>query len=171
MRLRAEYLYAAGRAQEISFDFTNGFRADYEHWRDGYRISVAGNRSAWVKRAQPADNHDLLWEYLQFVYNYAGTLSLSKELKTVPYEDMQIGDVLIVGGSPGHAVTVMDMAVNSSGKKVYLLSQSYMPAQEIQVLENPSDPSISPWYKLDRNTTLIRTPQWDFTSSQLKRFP
>ena len=54
------------------------------------------------------------------------------------------GDVLIRGGFPGHAVIVMDMATNSAGKKIYLLAQSYMPAQDIHVLVNPSDEHSSP---------------------------
>ena len=50
-----------------------------------------------------------------------------------PVTSMQIGDVLIQGGSPGHAVIVVDMAENpATGEKLYLLAQSYMPAQDIQ---------------------------------------
>ena len=51
---------------------------------------------------------------------------------------MQIGDVLIQGGSPGHAVIVVDMAENpATGEKLYLLAQSYMPAQDIQSAGEP----------------------------------
>ena len=77
----------------------------------------------------------LFRRYLDMVFNYAGTLSLSKELIALPYKNLQPGDVLIQGGSPGHAVVVMDVAVNRDGKKLYLLAQSYMPAQEIHVLK------------------------------------
>ena len=64
------------------------------------------------------------------VFSYAGTASLSRELAPVNYQDMKIGDVFIQGGHPGHAVIVVDIAVHpKTKKKVFLLAQSYMPAQ------------------------------------------
>lgn len=171
MRLRAEYLFDKGAKSRIGFTLTNGFRMGFKEWMEGNRLSVKGNKTGWVQAGTPAADHAALRSYLDIVYTYAGTLSLSKELLPVPYPDMKIGDVLIVGGSPGHAVTVMDMAVDKAGKKVFMLSQSYMPAQDIQVLENPLNSSISPWYELDPANTLVITPEWKFTTSQLKRFP
>ena len=59
---------------------------------------------------------------------------------------MKIGDVFIKGGSPGHAVTIVDIAINpKTNKKVFLLAQSYMPAQEIKILKNPNNSELSPW--------------------------
>jgi len=83
---------------------------------------------------------------------------------------MQIGDVLIQTGNPyGHAVIVLDMAVNAdSGEKVYMLAQSYMPAQDIQVLLNRENQKISPWYLLGVDP--IETPEWTFRQGDLKRF-
>jgi len=43
-------------------------------------------------------------------------------LESVSIKNMNIGDVFIVGGSPGHAVIVVDMAVNSDGEKIFLLA-------------------------------------------------
>ena len=55
------------------------------------------------------------------VFMYAGTASLSRELPTVLYTSLQPGDVFIKGGSPGHAVIVMDVAIHpNTGKKVFL---------------------------------------------------
>jgi len=45
MRLRAEYLYGRKAYDRIHFNFTNGFRADYTKWAEGYRISVKGNET------------------------------------------------------------------------------------------------------------------------------
>ena len=58
---------------------------------------------------------------------------------SVPYTSLQPGDVFIKGGSPGHAVIVVDVAIyTQTGKKVFLLAQSYMPAQQIHILVNPA---------------------------------
>lgn len=169
MRLRAEYLWQNKQYKQIHFNLTNGFRVDYERWRKGGRVKVTGNKTAWVQTAAASDSYAVFWKYLEFVFSYAGTLSLSKELTPVAFSDMEIGDVLIQGGSPGHAVIVVDMAVNDSGKKVFLLAQSYMPAQEIQVLRNPDQPDGQPWYIADMETEVI-TPEWDFSVGDLKRF-
>ncbi len=39
IRLRAEYLYKQKAYNKIHFNFTNGFRADYTKWAEGYQIS------------------------------------------------------------------------------------------------------------------------------------
>jgi len=83
---------------------------------------------------------------------------------------MQIGDVFIKGGFPGHAVVVLDMAENDrTGQRVFLLAQSYMPAQDIHIMKNPTNASLSPWYKIPLDDTL-RTPEWIFEKFDLKCF-
>ena len=82
-------------------------------------------------------------EYLQIVFTYAGTASLAKELKLINMNDLEIGDVFIKEGSPGHAVIVMDVAINSkTDKKLFMIAQSYMPAQDIHILVNYNNPTI-----------------------------
>jgi hypothetical protein len=171
IRLRAEYLFKQNRDSEIHFNLTNGFNADYLKWKHGYRIEVKGNHTQWVKKVTPSNHYNTFRNYLDFVFMYAGTLSLSKELQPVAYKTIQIGDVFIQGGSPGHAVIVVDMAIHSQTKeKIFLLAQSYMPAQEIQVLLNPDNTKLSPWYKSDTIKTDIITPEWHFKNIDLKRF-
>ena len=170
MHVRAEYLYYHHLDDKIHFTLTNGFRADYSKWKEGYRISFSGNKTKWIKSAAPDNSYSSFSKYMDVIYNYCGTLSLSKELKKVDYGTMQPGDILIKGGSPGHAELVMDMAVNKAGEKVFLLAQSYMPAQEMQLLENPSGRDISPWYVLSKFENNITTPEWNFTTNQLMRF-
>lgn len=172
IRLRAEYLYAKQHYSDIHFNFTSGFNAEYDKWRAGYRVKVDGNKVSWVKSAKPSDDYAGFRKYLDVVFTYAGTLSLSRELKTVALEDMKTGDVFIQGGSPGHAVIVVNMALDTvHNKKYFMLAQSYMPAQEIQVLLNPNVSENTVWYALDKNATEIVTPEWRFTHKDLKRFP
>lgn len=170
IRLRAEYLFAQERYDDIHFRFTSGFLAEYGRWRSGERITVRGNAARWEQTGRPSDNYQNFWRYLETVFAYAGTASLARELKIVSREDLDIGDVFIQPGHPGHAVIVVDMAVSvEDGRKVFLLAQSYMPAQEIQVLANPNDARLSPWYEADFGAVL-RTPEWTFEVGDLKRF-
>lgn len=170
MRLRAEYLYGTGNYDKIHFNFTNGFRVDYSEWMKGKRIVVKGNKTYWKQTASPSNTFNDFRNYMEIIFTYAGTYSLSKELIPVNMNDLKIGDVFIQGGFPGHAVIVVDMAVNpKNNDKIFLLAQSYMPAQELQILKNPNDENLSPWYSVDFSGELI-TPEWKFLKSDLKRF-
>ena len=151
MRLRAEWLYASNRKNEIAFNDTDGRRRLF---------------SKQSKQDYPAFR-----KYMDLVFAYAGTYSLDRELKPAKIADLQIGDVFIKGGFPGHAVLVADMAVNAAtGEKRFLLVQSYMPAQDVHVLKNPNANDGSPWYATGIGLQL-ETPEWNFQATQLKRWP
>ena len=170
MRLRAEYLFGKQEYSKIHFNFTNGFVASYDKWAHGYRIKVSGNKVSWYKTGDSSYSYASFRKYMDMVFMYAGTLSLAKELKSINASSVQTGDVLIYGGSPGHAVIVVDMAKDASGKKLFMIAQSYMPAQEIHVLKNMNNSGISPWYELETAATVIRTPEWTFEKNSWKRF-
>jgi hypothetical protein len=155
MRLRADYLFSQARFKEISFRQASGKTISYTTW-------LAGR----------TPNQTNLWTYLETVFNTANTTSLNQQLTTKPVESLEIGDVFITGPprgqSYGHAIIVVDKCVDKEGKVKFMLAQSYMPAQEIQILDNPATPGC-PWYDLDFGQNLD-TPEWDFTSNQLKSF-
>ncbi|OVE79274.1 hypothetical protein BVY01_02930 [bacterium I07] len=174
IRLRAEYLFSTQQFKQIHFNFTSGDTAWFIKWSDGYRPRISGpnlNIVQWI-RAQPVDSSYFNFRsYLLSVFQWAGTHSLNKELVAVQNpDDMRIGDVFIQGGRPGHAVIVVDMAIHkNSGNQVFLLAQSYMPAQDIHILKNPNHLRFSPWYELKLGENLA-TPEWTFNRSELKRF-
>jgi hypothetical protein len=173
MRLRAEYLLKAKKFNQIHFNFTNGFNAEYSKWKEGWRVNIKGNQTSWVKNAKQDSSYQSFRKYMDLVFSYAGTLSLAKELKPVELGKAQIGDVFIQGGSPGHAVLIVDMAIHSkTGEKICLVVQSYMPAQDIHILLNPNDNFLSPWIKIPENQIDAEfiTPQWDFVRKDLKKF-
>lgn len=171
MRLRAEYLYSTGQYDSIRFNFTSGDNFAFKRWSQGYKPRSSGNRVTWQKGKAPGLSHASFRNYLDTVFMYAGSASLAKELQPVKdIADLQIGDVFIQGGFPGHAVLIVDVAQNPlNGKKVFLLAQSYMPAQDIHILRNPESWWDSPWYASDFGEKL-RTPEWTFTKNDLKRF-
>ena len=170
MNVRAHYFYEAQEYDKIHFNFTNGFRADYSKWRDGQRIKVSGNQVNYYQTNNESESYESFLAYLQKVYCYAGTYSLSKELEPVELENIQPGNVFIRGGFPGHAVIVLDVIENNDGDRKFMLAQSYMPAQELQVLINPNSDELSPWYSLNEIKDKIYTPEWTFSRDQLKKF-
>lgn len=173
IRLRAEYLWATSQPEKIAFHLTNGFLTPYAKWQEGWRVNVNGNQTIWVKSAQKDTTYQTFRKYLDFVYTYAGSISLAKELSPVELGNAAIGDVFIQGGSPGHAVLIVDIAIHElTGEKICLVAQSYMPAQDIHILQNLEDSYLSPWIKLPENSPMspFITPQWRFIRKDLKRF-
>ena len=147
MRLRAEYLFASKKYSSIQFT-------------DNEKNSYQFNEPFTVGH---------LHQYLQKVFGMCGSASLSKQLHPVSLKDIEPGDVFIRGGFPGHAVMVMDVAQDKEGEKIYLLAQSYMPAQDIHVLVNYANKNLSPWYFVN-DDELIQTPEYIFRKEELKRW-
>ncbi|NCX95442.1 MAG: hypothetical protein EBX41_03340 [Chitinophagia bacterium] len=169
MHLRADYLYRYNKKDKISFTFTNGFKFTYSKWASGYKASINKNKVSWVAAKFSDTSYASFLKYMDVVYTYCGTQSLSKEMDAVNIDAIMPGDILIKGGAPGHTVLVMDVAINTKGKKVFLIAQGYMPAQEMQMLINPNNPQFSPWYEVN-GLPEINTPEWPFNKDQLKRF-
>ncbi|MBN2357771.1 DUF4846 domain-containing protein [candidate division KSB1 bacterium] len=171
IRLRAEYLYTVGDFAFIHFNLTSGDNIPYRRWLKGERPIVTDNRVHWRSGFAVDSSYSNFRSYLRTIFIYAGSYSLSKELASrATIWEMQIGDVFIEGGFPGHGVLVVDMAEDTMcGEKLFLLLQSYMPAQDIHILKNLEDDAISPWYRYPA-ADILRTPEWTFKASDLKYF-
>jgi Domain of unknown function (4846) len=148
MRMRAEYLFAQNKMVEMQF---------------------VDNEGAMYKFTEPFTRVHLA-QYLDRVFGMCGSASLAKQLqhKSV-FENIAAGDVIIRGGFPGHAVMVMAVVENTMGKKIYLLAQSYMPAQDIHVLQNPTNENLSPWYEVN-DDDIIQTPEYTFRKNELMQW-
>ena len=170
MRLRAEYLYGLDRFGDIHFNFTDGTKVAFSRWQRGDRPKMSGRKTRWRRGGKTGYDRKNFKRYMTMIFSYAGTYSLARELKPVHIRELQAGDVFIKGGFPGHAIIVADVVVSpTSGEKRFLLIQSYMPAQDMHVLNNPNSADGSPWYELAEGDELV-TPEWTFTWSDLKRF-
>jgi hypothetical protein len=171
IRLRAEYLWAAKAKSRVAFDLTNGMRVDWHRWAKGERVAVTGNKTRWTTGGKALATHAAFRRYLNFIFSYAGSASLERELLPRRPDAVEAGDVLIQGGHPGHAVLVLDVARDARGNRYVLLGQSFMPAQDFHVLANPDDAKLSPWYRIDSLDAGLQTPEWGpFRKKDLKRF-
>ena len=150
MRLRAEYLFSQKRYSEIEFSYVSGKKANY--------LSYLGGKTP---------TNENLWSYMCGVFCYANTYSLNKQLASKSTIDLQIGDVFIIGGFPGHIVIVVDKCVNEKNEVKFMLAQSYMPAQDIQILVG--DDGKSPWYDLNFGEYLY-SAEYTFSKNDLKTF-
>lgn len=169
MRIYGEYYWSLEDYDKIAYHLTNGFYMNYSKWKEGYRIVVDGNDVRWNKSASFDDSYETFLKYMEMVFAYAGTLSLTAESSPITLNDLLPGDLLLQGGSPGHCVLVIDMAYDENGKRCYLLAQGYMPAQDFHVLTNPLHPE-DPWYYEDEMNYPIQTPSWTFKEGSLMRW-
>lgn len=148
MLLRAEYLYSQKRYKEIHFNTLSGKRMNYVDY-------VQGDYSQAKFR-----------KYMEYVFAYANTESLEKEMQTRKIEDIQIGDVFVTSGNPGHAMIVVDMAMDQNGNRSLLFAQGMMPAQSVHVVTNLEHGEDTPWYMIDKYlewSTLFIFPNYVFS--------
>ena len=155
MRLRAEYLYYTGQYGMIRFKNVNGKTMHY---------GGGSSRKAFES-------------YMRNVYDVASTYSLSRELERRPLKDMQPGDVFVYAAVDrpnkqkyGHAVMVVDVAVNKHGKKAFLLAEGNTPAREIHVMRNVKNPLRSPWFILDEDAEDLLLVPYHYGSNELRHF-
>jgi hypothetical protein len=166
MRLRAEYLFARKRLDEIGFHFVSGQYYSFLDYCKGQKPVANGNTVRFITSAAAEATHQNLRKYLDLVYMYASTISLAQELK--PTDAFGIGCVVIYPGSPGHCFIIVDEATGSHGERLFKLVEGYTPAQSIYVLRNDAEPSLGYWHKLKKGT--IETASYLFKSYQLKAF-
>jgi len=171
IKLRADYLFKAGKRKQIIFNATTGQQLDFGKWQNGIRWKIKNDSLETYKSSLQFEKDEESYDaFMELVYNYCGTYSLSHQLKPVnDTKFIEPGNIFVQGGFPGHAITVMAVAISEKGEKVFLLAQGYMPAQDIHILKNPLNKTLSPWYELKEIFPLV-TPEWIFINGSLKQW-
>ncbi len=171
IRLRAEYLFKTGKSDEIRFHFTSGDLLSWNDYRSGSRAFVNGNAVRFRKTAAYDNSYGNFRNYLELVFNYAGTISLNRETEPVTKtQELKSGDLLITPGSPGHVVFIAGACRNKKGEQLFLLGEGFTPAQSIHILSNPFDSEISPWYSLRTDDPETKTARYVFKPSNFRKF-
>ena len=170
MKLRADHLFEKHLYDQIKFLATSGDEISFESWLKGIRWKEQGAKLVTYNIHKEGSNIQQEYDsFMELVFSYCGTYSLSKQLKAVnDILSIQPGDIFVYGGFPGHAVTVMAVAENEE-ERIFLLSQSYMPAQDIHILKNYANTDQGPWYNV-ADLYPLYTPQWQFEKGSLKRW-
>lgn len=169
MRMYAEYYWKTEQYDKIQFHFVNGFLCSYSKWQQGYRVSVSENQVQWVKRAATDSSWESFEKYLDTVFAYASTLSMERESEKADIRNVEIGDVFLHGGSPGHVVMVVDVCERDGGEeRAFLLAQGYMPAQQFHILKKPAHEKDS-WYYTNEIQWPVNTPEFTFNEGSFRK--
>ena len=168
IRMYAEYFYQKKQYDHMNFHFVDGFECSYQKWLNGYRVAFHNGKTVWRKMSGEDSSYSSFEKYLNVVFAYASTISLEKECKVIDRKQMQIGDVFIKAGSPGHVIMVVDVCTDKKGNKAVLLAQGYMPAQEFHVITNPRHKE-DPWYYEDEIGSPFQTAEYTFSDNTCRR--
>lgn len=151
MRLRAEYLWGRGRYGEICFRNVNG---------ENMRYTGGSSRKAFE-------------QYMRGVYGMCSTFSLYHETQPRSIKDVQPGDVLVYPARPGHkyghAILVVDVARNKSGKVAIMCAEGNTPAREKHVVRN-LNPLRNPWFFLDEDDETIWISCFHYNKNELRHY-
>ena len=170
IRLRGEYLFKQQLYNKISFTISNHKRVSYVSWVEGLKMMIDG-KTYWTKSPTDADRYPTFKRYLEFIFTHGDIETLLDDVQRSSLEHIQPGDMFIQVARPGHVVIVVDVAENAAtGDRVFLLAQSYKPAQSLQILVNPEDANLSPWYSVSAIDERITTPEFIFYKRDLRRF-
>ena len=168
IRLHAEYKYGTGE-RDLKYRAVSGVPMTYKGYVAGERAVAVGTNIEMKRVAGPKkDDHALLRAWLDDVFSYAGTQSVERDGAKVKETDVRAGDFFVLSGSPfGHAVLILDIAKDDTGRVALLLGQSYMPAQSFQILR-PDQKST--WFIVEPGATEVATPFWKpFPMTSLRR--
>ncbi len=166
IRLHAEWRWSTGDRAE-SYRASSGTAMPFARWARGERLVARGNTIDWTQSGTADDSHASFRRYLDAVFTWANTGSLSRDAARVKASDLRPGDFFVMPGSPGHAVLVLDLARAPDGRRRALLGQGFMPAQSFHVLKSASG---SEWFAVDEAQAEVTTPFWEpFPWSTLRR--
>jgi hypothetical protein len=165
MRLHAEWLWHGKRAQEASYPSGAG-PIPWTRYLGGQYPRTVGNTFEWRSGRPRTNSHKTYRAYNDVVASWANTVSLARSANKPSRQEVRPGDFFVLPGGPGHAVLILDLARSAEGRLVALMGQSFMPAQNFQVLR-PS--SRRTWFAVDPEGG-VETPFWKpFPWSALRR--
>ncbi len=137
VRLRAEYMMAAGRGNSISFRYVGGRYYSLRAWRNGFRPNRSTREYKLEKTAGSGYGRANFMRYLRVLFHDTGTIHFQNEPRVKP-EDLRSGDFFVypppAPDMNGHAVMVLDIAENAKGERAVLIGQGDTPAMDFHVL-------------------------------------
>lgn len=167
LRLRAEFLWSAGKAQAARFRFTNGEPFAYARWEQGHRPVVSGRQVEWVRAVKPDDPRVAYAGYMETLFRYSSVYSLLRDTVAVTDDSVQPGDLFVVPGRPGHAVVVVDVETDAEGSVRVLLGQGGTLARTFHIVRSSA---ATPWFEVRAGSSVMVTGWGAVAMKQLRRW-
>ncbi|GAB4295289.1 MAG: DUF4846 domain-containing protein [Myxococcota bacterium] len=153
--LYAFYKRFAKEERSITFSSLSGDKMEWLKWRDGtrYALSANGKRIVTLRGKPVGENYSeerTFTDYLKFVFQYANSASLYRDLKKIETSPLIPGDMYIqpphTPGGLGHLSIILDAAENEKGERIYLIGYGYTPAMSLFIARPEADKGIGDWF-------------------------
>ena len=169
LRLHSSYFTEIRKQDSLAFPMPDGLMLPWKKWHRGWRPEFKGLHFYLAHKAVTDKSQQNFQSWLNEIYANIGSHTFYHYYKTIPLADFQIGDFIVRKNRKGHAVMILDMAVNPQGQKMVMVGQGDTPACEFYILKN-RDGSV--WFPVNPNSEYLDLPikkkmYWE----GLRRFP
>lgn len=101
--------------------------------------------------------------FLKWAFAYSNSYSLKQGTIPIREDELRPGDLLVQNetGGIGHVSVILDQCQNTEGATRYRVGFSFMPAQEMRILEAPARYGTDGWYTLDGIRAHLKADYFD----------
>ncbi len=153
--LKIEYLKNKNRKQQIEFPLPDGTELSWSEWRNGIRVEFKGANFYKNQIAKYDESSKNFTRYLNTIFSYSNTQTFYHNYPQQSFAFLKPGDFITKKGKKGHAVLIVDLAINDQNEKVALIGQGDTPACQFYLLKNKDG---SAWFKISPKTNYPDLP-------------
>ncbi len=153
--LRVDYLKKEKDTESIKFPLPDGLILSWKEWRDGFRPDFSGLRFYKTRSETFNATANSFKRYLNSIFSYSNTQTFFYHYPQVSLGSIKPGDFIVKKGKKGHAVLVLDIAVNDRNEKVALIGQGDTPACQFYILKSKQN---SPWFRISEQADSPELP-------------
>jgi Domain of unknown function (4846) len=168
IRFHVDYLEKSGK-RDFSYPLPDGTPLSWLDWQNGIRPVFKGLHFSKISKSGFDNSAQSFNRFLNTIFEYSGTQSFWHYYKDIELKKIRAADFIVKKGRKGHAVLIVDLAVNAAGDKVALIGQGDTPACQFYLLKQKNG---NPWFPVDPKSAFPDLPikkQMDWTG--LRRFP
>ncbi len=154
-RLWAEYLWSNTRANELSFIMPGGQSLAWNKWAAGFRPTFNGVNISLHLTARADSSKEAFEDYLWLIFYHSFTQTAYVGYPSIRFEDLKIGDFIVKKGRRGHAVLVVDLAINDNNELMGLIGHGDTPARNFYIINYREN---QPWFPLSASQKYIPFP-------------
>lgn len=150
--LRSYFKYFKEDHAAIKYKSVSGQSMSWPSWLKGYRYKLSSDgRKLIIYQSGNKTEKTLVafMKYLRFVFTYAGSASLARELPKTESLKLKPGDMYIQAspsGGIGHVSIVFDVCDNQKGKRLYLIGYGYIPAMSLFIVKPGTGEGQGDWF-------------------------
>ena len=155
LMLKIDYLKQENNVGAIEFPLPDGTTLSWPGWRNGFRLDFKGLQFYKIKSATQNSSDKNFKKYLNTIFSYSNTQTFHHHYPRISLDVIKAGNFIVKKGKKGHAVLIVDIAVNDRGEKIALIGQGDTPACQFYLLKNKNG---SPWFKVSNQTSFPELP-------------